>query len=97
MPPEPDHPPLLLVGTVIGESTRIGVFLEEATGRMVRLETGEVHGGWLLRGVETREVRFEKAHRAATLVLRPPGAEPTTAFLGEPTTKLVGTAHHRKR
>jgi general secretion pathway protein N len=97
-PPEADRPPLVLLGTVIGESRRIGVFLEEPTKKLIRLEPGEGHSGWLLRRVDRREVQFEKLHRAATLVLRaPPGPEPVTGSVGVPAREPVLAARHRKR
>jgi hypothetical protein len=74
---EADRPPLVLVGTAVGGSRRLGVFLEEATKKVIRLDPGEGHSGWFLRRVERREAQFEKAHRAAILSLRPaPAPEP---------------------
>ena len=97
-PPEADRPPLVLLGTVIGKSRRIGVFLDEPTKKLVRLEPGERHSGWLLRRVDKREVQFEKLHRAATLLLRPPpGPVPVTGSVGVPARDPVLAARHRKR
>jgi general secretion pathway protein N len=59
-PQEADRPPLVLVGTAVGGSRRLGVFLEEATKKLVRLEPGNGHDGWSLRRVERREAQFEK-------------------------------------
>src|SRR6516164_9595754 len=69
---EADRPALVLVGTAVGGSRRLGVFLEEATKKLVRLEPGNGHDGWSLRRVERREAQFEKAPRIAVLALRPP-------------------------
>ena len=77
-PAEPDHPLLLLVGTVVGSTEGIGIFLDQTTKAVVRLRTGEDHSGWILRSVEEREARFDKGHQTATLALPAPGAVPGT-------------------
>jgi len=71
VPPNPQRPPLTLVGTIVGETTRIGVFIEENTHNMVRLPIGAGHEGWILRLVTARGVRLEKSDQAVTLTLRP--------------------------
>ena len=76
-PQLPDHPPLTLIGTIIGgdsmkdDPMKIGIFLEQATGKAVRLVIGEERGGWILRSVSIHDARFESADRVATLLLRP--------------------------
>ena len=73
---EPDHPLLTLLGTIVGESVEIGVFVDEATHDMIRLKAGEVHDGWTLSSVVGRTAIFQKdGYRAATLVLPAPEAE----------------------
>lgn len=74
-PAEPDHPLLTLVGTVIGASDGIGVFVDQTAKSVVRLRTGQDHDGWTLRAVRGREAIFRKDRRAATLSLPSPGAE----------------------
>ena len=76
---EADRPALVLVGTAVGGSRRLGVFLEEATKKLVRLEPGNGHDGWSLRRVERREAQFEKAPRIAVLALRPASAPEAAA------------------
>jgi general secretion pathway protein N len=76
-PAEPDHPLLSIVGTIVGGPDGIGVFIDEATRGVIRLKTGQVHDGWVLRSIEGREARFEKDRRKATLTLPPPGADQT--------------------
>jgi general secretion pathway protein N len=97
MPEEPARPPLVLIGTIVGESRQIGVFLEETTKELVRLATGEDHGGWTLRSVDRQGVQFEKGARAATLMLRPPdqGKGPASATI--PMAELNPPVRHRKR
>jgi|GraSoiStandDraft_17_1057272.scaffolds.fasta_scaffold252056_1 hypothetical protein len=74
---EPDHPLLTLLGTIVGESVEIGVFVDEATHDMIRLKTGEAHDGWTLRSVSGRAAIFHKdGDRPATLALPAPGGEP---------------------
>lgn len=73
----PDRPPLTLVGTIIGRHStkldpmKIGIFLEEGTGKAVRMAIGEERGGWILRSVSIRDAGFESADQVATLLLRP--------------------------
>jgi general secretion pathway protein N len=72
--PEPDHPLLTIVGTIIGETEGIGVFIDQATNDIIRIHTGQDHDGWVLRSVRGRETMFEKHDRTATLALPAPGA-----------------------
>jgi hypothetical protein len=91
VPQEADSPPLVLVGTAVGGSRRLGVFLEEATKKLVRLEPGNGHDGWSLRRVERREAQFEKAPRTAILALRSgPGPEPAAGSAPVPVRPPVG-------
>jgi general secretion pathway protein N len=96
-PPEPTRPPLVLVGTIIGETRQIGIFLEETTKEMVRLGTGESHSGWMLRLVDNRGVQFERGERAATLLLRPPDQNTAPGPDAAPTAALMPPVRHRKR
>lgn len=75
-PPEPEHPAVSLIGTVIGTDVQIGIFLEKATNRVVRLRLGEEHQGWVLSLVKAREVILVKDIEQ-TLALDPlPGEAP---------------------
>lgn len=58
--PEPERPPVSLIGTVIGTDVQIGIFLEKATHSVIRLRLGEEHQGWVLRLVKAREVTIVK-------------------------------------
>jgi general secretion pathway protein N len=71
VPPKPQHPPLTLVGTIVGEATQIGVFIEENTRQMVRLPVGAGHEGWILRLVSAQGVRLQRQDQAVMLTLRP--------------------------
>jgi len=74
-PADPDHPLLTLLGTIVGETDRIGIFMDQASQSVVRLKTGENNAGWVLLSVEGREVTFAKGSRTATLTLPARGAE----------------------
>ncbi len=67
-PPEPEHPAVSLIGTVIGTDVQIGIFLEQATQNVIRLRLGEEHQGWVLRLVKAGEVTLVKGVEQ-TLVL----------------------------
>jgi general secretion pathway protein N len=90
---EPDHPLLTLLGTIVGRSMEIGVFIDDASQDVIRLKTGQVHGGWTLRSVSGRAANFERGdHREATLALQERGAEPTppSPVAANPASEHVG-------
>ena len=68
-PAEPDHPLLMLVGTIVGETQSIGIFVDQVAKNVIRLKTGQGHAGWTLREIHGREATFEKDEREVTLVL----------------------------
>ena len=79
-PPEPEQPPLILVGTVAGGDSGIAVFVEQSTENTVRLRVNESHQGWTLRSIQGREVTLLKDRKSSVLALAPPGgAEPARA------------------
>ena len=67
---EPDHPPLALIGAVVGENDAIAVFLDRTNQKIVRLRQGEAHSGWVLGAIQPREVTFRKADRTEVLALK---------------------------
>jgi len=76
-PPAPavvEHPDLILVGTVTGETQGLAVCFEPATHKTVRLLTGQNHKGWILQSVEGKSATLHKGTRTETLVLPPPSA-----------------------
>jgi len=95
-PRQLDHPLLTLIGTVVGESKHVGVFLEEASKNVIRLQPGQDHGGWTLRWVGGREVEFEKDGLTAALVL-PAQQSPQRDVPAALDTAPILAAHHRKR
>ena len=74
--PLPDRPALILLGTIVGDALRVGIFHEEASTKTLRLAVGESREGWVLRSVSAGDASFEANDRIATLMLRP--ASPTT-------------------
>ena len=95
-PAVPEHPPLTLVGTIIGKTESIGIFIDQATKDVVRLRTGEAHANWTLRAIEGREAVLESNQQEATLALPPrngldqaaPSAPATTAAKAPPQTRM---------
>ena len=71
--PEQERLQLALIGTVISSAEGIGIFIDGPTQQMIRLRTGEEHGGWVLRSVRPREVTLEKGARTEILSLPRPG------------------------
>jgi hypothetical protein len=88
-PPAPavvEHPGLILVGTVTGETHGLAVFIEPTTHKTVRLLTGQDHNGWILQAVEAKSATLHKGNRTETLALPPPlaTAGPTPVISGLP-------------
>jgi len=70
---------LTIVGTIVSASDGIGVFIDQATNEVIRIHTGQEHGGWVLRSVHGREAEFGKNERTSTLTLPAPGERPGAA------------------
>ena len=72
-PPQvPEHPNLVLVGTVAGPSEGVAVFIDKGTKNAVRLRTGEDHSGWVLQSVDRGAVTLQKGGQSETLELPKP-------------------------
>ncbi len=67
---EPERPPLALIGSVVGDSDAIAVFLDQTNQKIVRLRQGETHAGWILNSVRGREVTLGKADQTEILALQ---------------------------
>jgi general secretion pathway protein N len=67
---EPEHPPLALIGAVVGESDAIAVFLDRTNQKIVRLRQGEAYAGWVVGSILPREVTFKKADRTEVLAIK---------------------------
>jgi general secretion pathway protein N len=68
-PAGPEHPPLALIGAVVGDNDAIAVFLERSSQKIVRLRQGESHAGWLVSSVLGREVTLKKADQTEVMGL----------------------------
>jgi hypothetical protein len=78
-PPPPSKPtqatpPLTLLGTVLGDGDRVGVFAEQGTKNVIRLRVGEGHGDWTLRSLHARAAILEQGRNQAMLALTPADA-----------------------
>jgi general secretion pathway protein N len=78
-PAAPEHPNLLLVGTVAGENESVAVFIDSTTQNTVRLRTGEGHSGWVLQSVERRTATLQKGNQSETLALPRPAVQEGSA------------------
>jgi len=78
-PPRVERPPLMLVGTVAGDSESFGIFVDKASSTALRLKVGEDYQGWRLRVVQGRDVSLERDQQTVVLSLPEPGAESASA------------------
>ena len=78
-PAAPEHPNLLLVGTVAGENESVAVFIDTSTRDTVRLRTGEGHSGWILQSIERRTATLQKGEQTETLAMPKPTDTPAMA------------------
>ena len=76
IPREPDVLKLTLLGTVIGATDGIGIFVDETSKEVIRIRAGESHAGWRLRAVHRRSANFAKDRQETNLMLPAPVAEP---------------------
>lgn len=72
--PVEEPPPLTLVGTVVGATQSVALFLKTAERSIVRLRVGETESGWTLRSVEAKSTTLEKQNRQVSLALPAPGS-----------------------
>ena len=72
---QPRRPLLSLVGAIAGDSDGIGIFVDEATKRVIRVKTGESYAGWTLRSVTTREATLQRDRENAVFSLPNPPAK----------------------
>jgi general secretion pathway protein N len=87
---EPEHPPLALIGAVVGENDAIAVFLDRTNQKIVRLRQGETHSGWIVSSVQGREVALKKADQTEVLVLQ--RQEGPAGYPGSPAVPGLGPA-----
>lgn len=75
-PPSPETPRLTLVGSVVNDQQGIAIFMDQSTGKTIRLKVGDGHVGWILRLVRGRETTLEKDHQTVVVKLPLPGEAP---------------------
>jgi hypothetical protein len=91
-PAAPDHPLLTLLGTVIGTSEGIGVFVDEQSKAVIHLKNGQEHGGWTLLAVERRKTTFRRGALQATLTFPRTGQEQMRDGSSPPSGDVVSAA-----
>ncbi|MDE2603300.1 MAG: hypothetical protein KGL62_13165 [Bradyrhizobium sp.] len=90
-PPPPariEKPQLSLVGTVVGDDARFGIFIDPATRAALRLKIGDDFQGWKLSSVQGREVTLTHDKQTAVLSLPQPDAAARAAA------SVHGSANH---
>lgn len=92
-PPRIERPELSLVGTVVGDDTSLGVFVDTTTRAALRLKIGDDFQGWKLRSVQGREVTLTHGDQSAILTL----PEPEAAKASAPATKERADNQPRSR
>ncbi len=83
--PVAELPPFTLIGTTIGENSRIAIFFDETSKIATGVREGERTSGWTLRSVESRSAVLEGSNRMVTLDLPEPAAEGPSLADGSPT------------
>lgn len=69
MPGAPERPPMILVGTIVGENEKVAIFFNPATRAVTRVREGDQESGWLVRSVGQRAIVVEKDNQIVTLDL----------------------------
>jgi hypothetical protein len=69
---EPEHPSLMLIGTVVGKFEGVAVFVDTTSRNAIALKIGQTHTGWVLRSVQGRTVALQKGERIELLSLPKP-------------------------
>jgi hypothetical protein len=83
-PKEPERPQLSLVGTILGDEDKFGIFVEQSTKAVVRLKVGEDFQGWKLESIKGREAALEKNQSVFVLEMPQPSlSQPTVAVRQE--------------
>ena len=78
-PVAPATPPFVLVGTIIGENSRIAIFFNEALKTSTGVKEGGSDSGWILRSVAPRSAILDESGRTVTLDLPEPAAQESPA------------------
>jgi hypothetical protein len=95
-PPAPEAPPFTLVGTIIGEHDRIGIFFNEGAKTTTRIREGDHDSGWILRSLDPRSAVLEGEGRMVTLGMPEPGSAGTVATDASGAPRISGFVKPRK-
>jgi hypothetical protein len=76
-----ETPPFALVGTIIGEDSRIAIFFDETSKTATGMKEGERASGWTLQTVKPRSTILEGNGRRVTLDLPEPAGQESPAPL----------------
>jgi general secretion pathway protein N len=83
-PKEPEQPQLSLVGTIVSDEDKFGIFVDQSTKAVLRLRVGEDFQGWKLQSVQGREVALQKNQLTFVVALPQPGlTQPSVAVRTE--------------
>jgi general secretion pathway protein N len=82
IPVEFPRPRLKLVGTIIGTSRALGIFQDQTSNRGLRLQTDEMHDGWVLEEVSARQVVFQRNNERLILALPVEWAQEANSIAG---------------
>jgi general secretion pathway protein N len=66
-----ERPQLALLGTILGESGGIAIFLNRVTNSVIRMRQGDALSGWTLRAVQLRTAVLTKGDDSFALELQP--------------------------
>jgi hypothetical protein len=85
-PKEPERPQLSLVGTILGDEDKFGIFIDQVTKAVLRLRLGEDFQGWKLQSVQGGEATFQRNQLSFVVALPQPGLSqaPIAVQIGAP-------------
>jgi general secretion pathway protein N len=78
-PSAPETPPFTLVGTIIGDDSRIAILYDQTSKIASGVREGERASGWTLRAVDLRSATLEGSGGMVTLELPEPSAQESPA------------------
>jgi general secretion pathway protein N len=67
-----ERPSLTLIGTVVGKSEVVAVFVDTTSLNAISLKIGQTYTGWVLRSVQGRTAALQKGEQIETLSLPKP-------------------------
>ena len=90
-PPPPEAPPFTLVGTIIGDDSRIAIFYDQSSRTASGVRLGGRASGWTLRAVDPRSATVEGSGRVVTLELPEPSAQANPVSAGDSSARALQT------